>query len=72
MHPENTVTYSAGTEVKIFVGFSLKRLPCRDPAFPPLKAIRTVSYFPAESAHVHHSIYHVVVDIFSCVVVQRR
>ena len=30
------------TEVKIFVGFSLKQLCCRDPAFPPLKAIHTV------------------------------
>ena len=52
------------TEVKEFVGFSLKPLQCRDLAFPPFKAIRTVSHFPAESVHVHHSIYHVVVDFF--------
>ena len=32
------------TEVKIFVGFSLKQLCCRDPAFPPLKAIHTVVF----------------------------
>ena len=33
--PENTVTYSAATEVNIFVGFSLKSLRYRDPALPP-------------------------------------
>ena len=32
------------TEVKIFVGFSLKLLCCRDPVLPPLN---TVGHFPA-------------------------
>ena len=35
------------------VGFSLKPLRCRGPALPPLKAIRTVGYFPVESVHAH-------------------
>ena len=42
VRPENAVTYSAGNEV---VGFSLKPLRCRDPALPPLTAIRTVGHF---------------------------
>ena len=33
------------TKVKINVGFSLKPLRCRDPALPPLTAIRTVGHF---------------------------
>ena len=53
VHPENIVMRA--TEGKIFVGGSLKPLRCRDPALPPLKAICTVSHFPAESAHVHYS-----------------
>ena len=33
VHPENTLTYSAGNGGQnIFVGFSLKTLHCRDPA----------------------------------------
>ena len=47
-------------KVKEFVGFSLKPIGCRNPALPPLKGICTVSHFPAESMHVHYSIYHVV------------
>ena len=47
-------------KVIIFVAFSLKPLHCRDPAFPPLRAIRTGIHFPMESTHVHYSIYHVV------------
>ena len=49
VRPENAVTYSAGNEGQKFVGFSLKLLRCRDPALPPLTAIRTVSHFPAEA-----------------------
>ena len=37
------------TEIKIFVGFSLKRLRCGDPALPPLNG-RLVGHFSAESA----------------------
>ena len=33
------------TKVKKFVGFSLKPLRCRDPAFPPMTAIRTGGHF---------------------------
>ena len=43
------------TEVKKFVGFSLKVLRCRDPVLPPLKAICTVGHFPVESGHAHYS-----------------
>ena len=43
------------TKVERFVGFSLKPLRCGDPALPPLKAIRSVGHFPAESAHAHYS-----------------
>ena len=41
-------------EIEKFVGFSLKPLCCGDPALPPLKAIRSVGHFPAESVHVQH------------------
>ena len=41
-------------KVKKIVGFSLKPLRCRDPALPPLKAIRTLDHFPTESTHVHY------------------
>ena len=52
VRPENTVTYSAGNGVQIFVG---KLLRCGDPLLPPLKAIRIFSHFPEESVHAHHS-----------------
>ena len=39
------------TKVKIFVGFSLKPLRCRDPALPPLTAIRTVGHFSCGKRH---------------------
>ena len=55
IHPENTVTYSAGNGGQNICGVSLKPLRCRDPALSPLKAICTVSHFPVESAHVHYS-----------------
>ena len=42
------------TNVKKFVGFSVKPLRCRDPVLPPLKAIRTVGHFPVDSAHAHY------------------
>ena len=54
VRPENTVTYSASNEGKKFVGFSLKLLRCRDPVLPPLKTIRSVGHFSAESAHAHY------------------
>ena len=56
VHPENSITYSAGIGGQKIVGFSLKPLGCRDPALPPLKAIRTVGHFPAESVHGHSSL----------------
>ena len=57
-----------GLCVKKFVGFSLKPLRCRDPALPPLKAIRTVGHFPMESTHAHYSIYHVVSGLCGVIV----
>ena len=44
------------TKVKIFVGFSLKPLRCRDPALPPLCG-RAYSrpFFLRESTHAHFS-----------------
>ena len=63
VRPENSVTYSTDNEGQKFVGFSLKTLRCRDPALPPLKAIRTVGHFPTECAHAQYSIYHVVCDL---------
>ena len=48
------------TEVKKFVKFCPKLLHCRDPVLAPLKAIRTVGHFSAESTHTHYSIYHIV------------
>ena len=41
------------TKVKIFVGFSLKPLRCRDPALPPLCGRAYSRLFPAESTHAH-------------------
>ena len=69
VRPENAVTYSVGNRGKKFVGFSLKPLRCRDPALPPLNAIRTVGHFPTESVHAHYSIYHLVSSLrgVSCV-----
>ena len=49
--PENTVLN--GQVGQKLVGFSQKLLHCRDPALPPLKAIRTVSHFPTKGAHAH-------------------
>ena len=40
------------TKVKIFVGFSLKPLRCRDPAFPPMTAIRTGGHFFVRKARM--------------------
>ena len=67
VRPENIYCHVLGGQQrsnKTFVGFSLKLLCCRDSAFiaeiqPPLKAIRTVDHFPAESACAF-SIYHMV------------
>ena len=43
------------SEVKTFVGFSLKLLCCKDPAVPPLKLIQLA--ISAKSAHAHYSSY---------------
>ena len=56
------------TKVKKYVGFSMKRLRCGDPALLPLNG-HMVSHFPAENAHAHFNIYHVVplaVSFFLC------
>ena len=50
-----SLTHSArATEVQKFVGFTIKRLRCGDPALPPLNS-RMVGHFSAENAHAHYS-----------------
>lgn len=58
------------TEVKSFVGFSLKSLRCRDPALPP----HTVGHFPAKSAHAYCGIYmyHIVSGLHGGYVVDHK
>ena len=54
VRPENT---EAGNGGQKFMGVSLKLPHCKDLALPLLKAICTVGHFPANSIHVHYSIY---------------
>ena len=56
VRPKNTVTYSTGNRVQKFCGVFSETSHCGDPALPPLKAICSVSHFPAESAHAPYSI----------------
>ena len=44
------------TEVKQFVEVSLKLAEIQHSQDPPLKAIRTVGHFPAETAHAHYAL----------------
>ena len=48
VRPEILLSTQQATEVKIFVGFSLKQLRCWDQALPPLKAICTIGHFSCE------------------------
>ena len=43
-------------EVKKYVGFSLKRLRCEDPAPSVVTAVCMVGHFSAERAHAHYNI----------------
>ena len=54
VHPEILSRTQQTTEVKEFVGFSLKLLRCRDPALPLLKTIHTDGHFPEDSVHAHY------------------
>ena len=55
VRPANTVTYSAGKRGQKICGvFSETALLLRS-STPPLKAIRSVGHFPAESAHANYS-----------------
>ena len=55
VHPENTVTYSAGNRGQKIGGFFSETAPLQRSSTAPLKAICTVGHFPAKSAHAHYS-----------------
>ena len=57
VHPENTVTYLAGNWGQNICGVFSETVLLQRSSTAPLKAICTVSHFPAESAHVHYSQY---------------
>ena len=50
---ENPVTYSVGNGGKKICGVFYETARLQRSSTPPLKAIRTVSHFPAESAHAY-------------------
>ena len=52
LRPENPVAYSAGNEGQKICGVFSETARLQRSSTPPLKAIRTVGHFPAESAHV--------------------
>ena len=53
IHPENTVTYSAGNRGQNICGFFSETAPLQRSSTAPLKAMLTVGHFPAESAHAY-------------------
>ena len=55
VRPENAVTYSQGNGGQKICGVFSETAPLQRSATPPLKAIRSVGHFPAESAHAHYS-----------------
>ena len=59
VYPENTVTYSAGNGDQNICGVFSETALLHRSSTVPLKAICMVGHFPAESAHVHYSQYHV-------------
>ena len=57
VHPENTVTYSAGNGCQNICGvFSETALLLRSSTPSVESRIRLVGHFPVESAHAHYSI----------------
>ena len=54
VHLENTDTYSAGKGGQKICRVFSETAPLRRSSTPPLKAIRSVGHFPAESAHAHY------------------
>ena len=55
VRPENTVTYSAGNGGQKICSVFSETAPLQRSSTAPLKAIRTVGHFPAESAHGQYS-----------------
>ena len=55
VRPENAVTYSAGNGGQKICGVFSETASLRRSSTPPLKAIRSVGHFPAETAHTHYS-----------------
>ena len=53
VRPENPVTYSAGNRGQKICGDFSETAPLQRSSTPPLKAIRTVGYFAAVSAHAY-------------------
>ena len=53
VHPENTVTYSAGKRGQKLCGVFFEIPPSQRSSTALLKAIRTVGHFSAESTFVH-------------------
>ena len=58
VRPENTVTYSASNGGQNICGGFSETARLQRSSTAPLKAIRAVGHFPAESAHAHYSQYH--------------
>ena len=56
VRPENAVTYSVGNGGQIFCEGFPETAPLQRSNTPSAKAIRTVSHFPAESAHAHYAL----------------
>ena len=53
VRPKNLVTYSAGNGGQNICGVFSETAPLQRSSTPPLKAIRIVGHFPAESAHAY-------------------
>ena len=56
VRPETSVTYSTGNEDQNICGDFSETALLRRSSTLPLKAIRSVGHFPAESVHAHYSI----------------
>ena len=61
VRPENAVTYSAGNEGQKICGVFSETAPLQRSSTPSVvRPCVQSAIFPAESAHAHYSIYHVV------------
>ena len=68
VRPENTVVYSVGNGGQNICGVFSETAPLQRSSTSPLKAIHTVSHFPADSVHAHCGIFHVVAPRFCTLV----